>query len=134
MANTPSSLRPVRQNTRVVDSAEVMGQGSWIKVRTLTVSENNRFIEMTLASQRLAAQDNPSAEELSKTEHALRSVICGALIAWNWVNDDGEDLPAPHNNPALLDDLTQAEVRFLMDAVRGVEREKKSDKKKTSRS
>ncbi len=38
---------------------------------------------------------------------------------WNWVDDDGNALPLPSQNPEILDDLTDDETVFIMEKVMG---------------
>jgi hypothetical protein len=114
-------LKPVRQNIKTIETDEVMGAGSWIKVRSLTVGENNQFVRAFQSAQSVYAIE------------PFDMVALAALLEWNWVDSEGEYLPSPHNNPALMDQLTQEEMSFLMECVRNGPPEKKSSKKKTSR-
>jgi hypothetical protein len=125
--------KPVRQNVKTVDTDEVMGAGSWIKIRSLTVGENNQFVRAFQSAQALYAVEPLDMVSFAALEDEMRAIICGALLDWNWVDSDGEYLPSPHNNPALMDQLTQEEMSFLMECVRFGPPEKKSSKKKTSR-
>jgi len=35
------------------------------------------------------------------------------IVEWNWVDDDGDPLALPKDNPETLDDLTDAESELL---------------------
>ncbi len=40
------------------------------------------------------------------------------LVAWNWCDETGAPLPQPADDPTALDNLTEGERRFLLDALR----------------
>lgn len=108
---------PQRKTSTVqVDSTEVQGEGSWVRVRRLTWGE----IKALSRRQEAIKEDQEQAIEVTDellAEHAL---------AWNWVDDDGAPLPQPKGNVGIIDQLTDEEFSFLADAITGNERERKN--------
>ncbi len=99
---------PSRQNVTEMPSPEVQGDGSWVKFRKLTVKEMKVIL-------------GRSDEDLSPLEsfvEALRMYI-DHVVEWNWVDDDGNPLPQPNQDPAVVDLLTNEEVMFLGQALSG---------------
>lgn len=82
---------PERQYTTYrVDSAEVQGDGSWVELSYLTHGETKNSLK--------GQGDDAKLLE----EH---------VIAWNWVDKKGKELPQP---PEGLDKLVTPERWFLL--------------------
>ena len=112
-----SLVRPVRQNIKLVPSDEVMGAGSWVKIRSMLVSEHNAYQAQIRASQKLAQNKDTTEADIERSERCLREMITSCVLAWNWVDGDGQDLPQPHKNPDVIEILTDDEVTFLMELI-----------------
>lgn len=98
-----------RQNVVTVPSDTVQGEGSWVKLRKLTVGEAK-----TLA--RTAETLNGGGEvAIQMTGEILASHIVG----WDWVGTEGEPLPLPKDKPEIIDELTGEELNFLALALVG---------------
>lgn len=104
---------PQRQRIRRFSSVEIQGEDSWVEVSRLTVGEARE------AGQLQNDPDLDSFEAVSKMyqEH---------IFNWNWVNDDGEPLPLPVNDPGVIDKLTDLEFSFLGNCVAGSEEAQKN--------
>lgn len=78
-----------------VDSEDVQGEGSWVEFRRLTWSEMQPLLQR---------------ENLENIE------LAGAMInGWNWVDDAGEPLPQPIDNPEVVRTaLVQEEINWLV--------------------
>lgn len=87
---------------RTVDSTEVQGEGSWVKLKAPTL-EDVRGVTMPAEGDSKSALDFGSA------------ILGNLLVEWNWVDDDGEPLPKP--TPEIVAGLPYAEVQFLMTAL-----------------
>lgn len=98
---------PQRQNIRTYPSDQVQGEGSYVKVRDRTWGQSKAFDQKT---QDLDANARAQAIVQDITER---------ITEWNWVDDDGEALPIPKNDPSVLDRLYDAEVRFLVEVWKG---------------
>lgn len=110
----PLPSRPQRQNIKIIDSDEVQGAGSWVKFKLMSVSERNEYRQLIQASQDLAKENEVSPDRIAANEAALRACMCKFIIGWNWVDDEGNDLPQPQNNPSVIDQLNQLEIELLM--------------------
>lgn len=125
---------PERKGTRTFDTSDVQGEGSWVQIRAMTVGE-------VLASQReVEARDNllykvgaflgrlvrhrPPQSELTR-QFLARSLQY--VQAWNWVDSAGEPLPAPAEDPRVLERLTNDEMALIVACVRG---ERQSEERK----
>ena len=86
--------------TRRIDSAEVMGEGSYVVLKPVKYGRIREAIAMSQSG------DNAAGEQL------LASLIVGAVVEWDWVDDDEQPLPAP-TKPEDLDELYTEEVKFL---------------------
>jgi hypothetical protein len=100
----------VRNLYRKIDSSEVQGEGSWVKLSKLTVREINE------SDEQLADKGNiPYSLEMLR-EH---------VIEWNWTDEKGVALPQPTEDGAI-DDLTDDEFQFRCSALVGRESELKN--------
>lgn len=89
-----------------ITTEDVQGEGSWAIVRKLNVREQRKFRKMF------------ADKELTAFEIGVE-VMKQNVIAWDWVDDDGEPLPQPKDHPEVIDLLTDAEVEVLGNAIRG---------------
>lgn len=101
---------PKRQSVTRIVSTEMQGDDSWIEIISPTMDEMSAY-RSTLAPvqerieqlQKEGASANDSRiikarEELNK---AGESLISNFVKAWNWVDDNGDDLPQPHEQGAI---------------------------------
>ena len=93
---------PQRQSIKRVDSANVQGEGSWVDVRRITYG-------MGVDAQKLQSTTETSSLDVYK-----RKLITYLVAAWNWVDDEGQLLPTPKENPAVIDSLLDTEIMWLM--------------------
>lgn len=93
---------PKRQSTKRVDSAAVQGAGSWVDVRRITYG-------MGIDAQSLqGVTETPVLDEFN------RKLITYLVAGWNWVDEDGNELPLPEAAPSVIDGLLDTEVLWLM--------------------
>ena len=131
---------PKRLSSRTVKSDEVQGEGSEVTLTGLKVYE--------MKEQRLAAEEaknkataynkqlrkhkklqeaNPDLDDLDPYTTKYNVMDAGIetlkkhILAWNWVDDDGEPLPQPQEDSDVFDKLTDDEVAFLIDHMMGIE-------------
>lgn len=52
------------------------------------------------------------------------------ILKWNWVDDEGQPLPQPFDNPGIFTVLTGDELRFLGQCLAGQTPEQEEDRKK----
>lgn len=98
---------PKRRRVTRFESSEVQGEGSFVVCSTLTVAEQRD------ARQFMA--DGGDAFELGI------QILRAHVLSWNWVDDEGEDLPQPKAHPEVIEALTDAEVGFLSTCIKGSE-------------
>lgn len=103
---------PQRKRVRRFDASSVQGDGAWIEVAQLTVGEARKAEEI----RRIGDEDS----FLTILELYQRHVI-----SWNWVDDDGESMILPKEDPAIVDGLTADEFSFIGDCLAGSEEDQK---------
>lgn len=86
---------------QTLNSEPVQGEGSWVKVR------NPRWDDV---SDMVTGENGKGSE----AELGLR-VIEGLVEDWNWVDDEGEPLPAP--SPEIVRSLPLQELMFLVSSM-----------------
>lgn len=99
-----------RQNLKRVASDSVQGAGSWVEVKGLTLGESKRIAQET------AEAGDDTAVQVALTERLIRD----HLLNWSWVDDDGDPLPLPADDPSVMDLLTVEEITFLGGAISGL--------------
>jgi hypothetical protein len=98
----------MQQRTVRVNSAEVQGPESFVVVRRMTVGETKDMLKRGI--DREAGLETYSENTGWVAEH---------VVEWNWTDQDGNALPYPKNEPAVMDRLTNEELAFLNQAIVG---------------
>lgn len=94
---------PKRLSVRRLDSLEVQGDDSWVVIKYPTVE----FMRQTLL-------DKPDAEQNTRVMFDFGvKLIQEHVLDWNWVDDDGNPLPTPKNDPDAVRQLTSMELQWL---------------------
>lgn len=99
---------PQRKRVRRFPSVEIQGEDSWVEVSRLTVGEARE------ADQLRKNKDTDSFEAVTRLYECH-------IRAWNWVDDDGNPLPLPKEDPDMVNQLTDMEFSFLGDCIAGNE-------------
>jgi hypothetical protein len=123
---------PKRQNIYTYNSEEVQGEGSWVKIRAMTYGRQKELREaaaeakalgqavksggMTPEEMEAALQDGGAASKLLSMNDEL---LIELVYSWNWVDEDGEPLPLPEDEPEIIQGLTIQEMQFLSEAIKG---------------
>ena len=115
---------PQRQSIIMYDSTEVQGEGSWIKVRMITHGQGKNF-QRQFADVVGTEGKDISAERRAEFSAASDGLIVSQVFDWNWVNDEGEPLPLPKDDPSVVDYLTEFEHKFIASAMQGEGERKK---------
>lgn len=126
-----NGAKPARQRTRRHDSSKVMGHGSYVVIKALSMGDAQRLKEQTdppeLREGETEAEYKARLEEHEKTIEALNHEALALVTEeWNWVDDDGSPLPQPKDNPAVFDQLTGEEIEFITDRMNGNVKSKKN--------
>lgn len=122
-------MPPKRQNVKKYSSESVQGDDSWVELRRTTLAEGMELRRAQRRASRLAVRsavaesvaDADDAEDLAEAaaEAELRKFLGQRVAAWNWVDDDGNPLPQPSEDVTVVDRLTDNEVAFLTECLRG---------------
>lgn len=133
---------PQRQFIINHDSEEVQGEGSWIKLRTTTYGEGKRLRKLQIQIQEELAEveeklENGADEKVKKKlrdqRNAIRErleqmneeLLVEKIYDWNWVDNDGNPLPKPKDDPRVIEGLTNQELKFIQVQLRGSDEDRK---------
>lgn len=98
-----------------IKTDEIQGEGSWVIVRRLSIKETRAFRDKM----------SEAGDEYNAFEAGV-AVMKQNVVEWNWVDDDGNPLPNPKDDPEVIELLTDDEVAVLGKAIRGDEDELKN--------
>ncbi len=96
-----------RQAIYTIKSDAVQGEGSYVKMRAILYGEAKRL-----------RRDIEGMDDDAKMA-ANEALLISHVVAWDWVDDEGQPLPIPKDDPAVLDRLTAQELAFLGEAISG---------------
>lgn len=133
---------PKRQFIITHDSDDVQGEGSYIKLRSVTYGEGKQMRKQmdafTQRREELNAKLSNGASDAEKKK--LRSqleavdaevqalneqVLVDKIYEWNWVDDNDQPLPLPKDDPKVIDTLTTGEMQFIQAKLRGTDEDRK---------
>jgi len=119
---------PKRRTIIKVACDEVQGEDSWVELRVFTYMEmrerwafldranppGKEKAEGKRADLIEAEEDEDGLPDLTGEEmEQMAKENFDHVLAWNWVDDDGDPLPQPQERPGVLELLNAAETRFL---------------------
>ena len=104
---------PKRQSVKTHKSDEVQGEGSFVVTTEVKVREIREI--------RKHADD----EDFDEFEGGI-ALLAKHVVKWNWVDDEGEPLPSPKEDPDVIDELTNAESEYLVGLLMGEKGEAKN--------
>jgi len=94
-----------KTQTRRIDTSPVQGEGSWVEATSPKVGEIKRCNVGDAAEQYQAALD----------------MLAAHILNWNWEDENGAELAIPSENTAVVDEMTNEEVVFLLRQLTSVE-------------
>jgi hypothetical protein len=92
-----------------LDSTPVQDEGSWVEISPLKYSESKQVSK----DVRLAEKGG----DFLKRQEIGDKLLSEHVHAWNWVDEEGNDLPQP---PEGLDECNTAEINWLSDELMGL--------------
>ena len=95
---------PKRQATRRVDSEKVMGDDSYVVLRSLKYGNARKIVN----------QAKEMGDE--EAEEAMNDLLKEVVAEWNWVDDEGDPLPLPSEG-LDVNDLYPHEINFLVNSL-----------------
>lgn len=104
---------PLRQSPEKKVEGGPQGADAFIVVKRLTVEESNSFTEKFNQLQ----EDAVDAEARQNGELEARKSFGELVFDWNWVDNDGNPLPKPHNNPDVFGALYNEELEWITRAI-----------------
>lgn len=94
---------PERKRTFTATSEVVQGEGSFVTFRKVSYGQLQQ-------ARKLAAEGTLTPEQ---NEQYGRDWLARSIVAWNWVDDQGQPLPLPAAG-LDIDVLTNEEANWLM--------------------
>jgi len=123
---------PKRLGERQFPTPQVQSDGSWIRVRSLTVREvfdvqrereqvSNLWFKIGALIARVALFLFPKIRRKGRSEEYLDFArdVCSKVTAWNWVDGEGNPLPLPSDDTDVVGRLTDKELAVVAAAVFG---------------
>lgn len=95
-----------RISVRKFDTEKVQGEGSYAILSSLKVDEVRKL--------RIQGKD----PEFDAFEGGME-LLAEHIVEYNWVDDEGELLPLPSEDPTVIGKLTHAEADYLADLMIG---------------
>ena len=86
---------------RKVDSTEVQGDDSYVILKAMTYGDSKAYFG------RITSDDKSEQYQVGN------ELLVKMIQEWNWVDDEGNPLPLPKDDPTVLDKLPIEEIVFL---------------------
>lgn len=102
---------PKRKTVKRFETEDLQGEDSYVVITGLKVKE-------VKALRKLDSDD----DDFDAFEGGL-NFIRQHVLDWNWVDDLGEPLPTPKEDPDVVYELTNEESEFLANIISGGETE-----------
>lgn len=116
---------PKRKTSIVrVDASDVQGEGAFVVVKKMQWGEIKALSKQQRKANKLAKTDEEASEEMAID--MTDKLIASRVLEWNWVDDNGDPLPQPKDNPEVIDMCTDEEFEFLGTAIAGSEAVRKN--------
>jgi hypothetical protein len=93
-----------RQSTKRILSDQVQGEGSYVVLRAVPYGLITRRAKM-------------DADDMGQMLEFNAEFLASVVVDWNWVDDAGEALPLPADDPTVLDRLVLPEFQFIAEAA-----------------
>lgn len=98
-----------------VDSADVQGKGSWVKLKTPTFSDYGDMMSPAVVEDGTDTEAGAN-DRMDKMKIGF-TMLKKSIVGWNWVDDDDKPLPNPQDNPEVVESLPLQEMMFLLAAL-----------------
>jgi len=95
---------PKRKSVRRFPCDDVQGEGSYIVLAAIKVKQ--------VREMRKKAKD----PEFDDFEGGV-ALLAEHILSWNFVDDEGNPLPLPKDDPTVIDELTNEESEFIVDLL-----------------
>lgn len=105
---------PKRITSKRVKSDKVQGAGSWVEYKPFTYGER---LELDDERALHVAQDEDEGSAWARA--SSERLVVEHILAWNWVDDNGEPLPLPSADPTVVHRLNDVEMGFINTLFRG---------------
>lgn len=124
------NLLPKRQRTKRYSTEHLMGPGSYVVIKTISIGEAMAIED---AAKPPEMQPGMSEDEWQqcldeheeKVKHLNFQAMADCVVEWNWVDDNDTPLPQPRSNPEVFALLTPPEIDFIADKMGGETKNKK---------
>jgi hypothetical protein len=106
-------MPPKRQSVKRHKSDEVQGEGSFVVTTAVKVREIRQI------------RKHAGDEDFNAFEGGI-ALLSKHVVKWNWVDDEGNPLPCPKEDPKVIDELTNEESEYLVGLLMGGKEEAKN--------
>ena len=102
-------------------------KGEWVEV--LPISSVSQLIAlgdlMGIANEEDATVTPKMITQMKPAFNELCEHLANRVVAWNWTDWDGSELPQPYKKPEVIAKLTEDEVLWLLTCVQSETREER---------
>lgn len=123
-------MAPKRKRLVRFPSDEIQGKGSWVLIACLTVKEMRELRRLAKQAKAEMMAAEVAGAVLADDAIDMFEVGVGVLKThakeWNWVDDEGEPMPQPKDNPEIIEELLDPESAFLSKCIQGSEDDAKN--------
>lgn len=92
-----------RNNKSRIPTDAVQGEGSYVVLRRMTVDE--------LTGLGKAMEGANTEEQIAYS----RAIVSQYVEEWDWVDDEGQPLPFPKDDPSVVGKLTDLELKTIIE-------------------
>ena len=96
---------PRKTQTRRIDTTPVQGEGSWVEA----------------TSPKVGAIKRCNVGDASEQYQAALDMLGAHIKRWNWTDEEGTELAIPSEDVAVVDEMTNEEVLFLLRKLTSVD-------------
>lgn len=105
-----------RNSFAIFDSSQANAPGTAVKIKFPTWGQQKQWLDMfNPEKMRDAAGDETLAQQQMDMQIEMMQDL---ILEWNWIDDDGLELPLPKDDPSVVERLTDAEIYFLAECLR----------------
>lgn len=97
---------PERQSGQRI-ATPIQGDDAWVRIKRIQVG------------QWLQLQEDGGSRSLAEATRRGLEILRDHVLEWNWVDDDGNPLPQPKDDPDVINRLTDEEALALINIIQG---------------
>ena len=112
---------------RVIEDGEIVDEGTahYVHVGEWVELFPTQNLKQLIALAKVVGSSDGDAKNMVVAQADGLRELCVALskrvVAWNWTDNGGEEMPQPYKAPEVLEELDNDELMWLLGAAQGKE-------------